>query len=253
MPQDWSPPEGSLNFRHLGGLPAGDGRVTRPGRLFRSAALGDLTVAGAARLHQELGIAFIVDLRGAEESVAMGRGLLDQLPICHLNIPLRDFQSLVDDGADELPGAGGAGAREAGSVLMPHYVENLEHDRNLVIAVDFLARAVVHGPVVAHCAFGKDRTGVVVALILRMAGVTEEAVVGDYMASSACMADCIELARRTPRYAPFADLDVWRCDERMIRFYLRAVEDRYGGAEKWALGRGITEETVERLRAALLD
>ncbi|HEV7863246.1 MAG TPA: tyrosine-protein phosphatase [Acidimicrobiia bacterium] len=253
MTQAWSPPEGTLNFRDLGGLPTGDGRVTRPGRLFRSAALGDVTAGGAARLHEELGITFVVDLRGAEESVAMGRGLLDQLPICHLNIPLRDFQSLVDDDADELPGAGDASAEEAGSVLMPHYVENLESDRNLVIAVDFLSRALVHGPVVAHCAFGKDRTGVVVALLLRTAGVTEEAVIGDYMASSACMADCIEQARRTPRYAAFADLDVWRCDEQMIRFYLRAVEGRYGGAEKWALGKGITEETIERLRAALLD
>jgi hypothetical protein len=245
-------PDGTLNFRDLGGLATLDGRVTRRGRLFRSAAFGELTPAGVDQL-RELGLTFVIDVRGAEESVVMGRGLLDQMPVCHLNVPLRDFQSLVEPGAGELPGTGDAVAEAAGGPLMPHYVENLESDRNLVIAVDFLANAVSYGPAVVHCAFGKDRTGVVVALLLRMVGVTEEAVVGDYMASSACMEQCIETARRIPRYAPFADLDVWRCDERMIRFYLGEIEARYGGAEKWARGKGIPEETIGRLRAALLD
>ena len=252
MTRSGAAPEGTLNFRDLGHLPTSDGRMTRPGRLFRSAAFGDVTEAGVAHL-RELGLTCVVDVRGAEESVAMGRGLLDQLPLCHVNVPLRDFQSLIPPGADDLPGADDTGAEAAGSPLMPHYVENLESDRNLVIAVDLLATALAHGPAAVHCAFGKDRTGVVVALLLRMVGVTEEAVVGDYMASSACMEQCIEAARRTPRYAPFADLDVWRCDERMIRFYLGELEARYGGAEKWALGKGIAEETIGRLRAALVD
>lgn len=241
-----------LNFRDLGGLPTTDGRVTRPGRLFRSAAFNELTEAGLARL-RELGLTFVVDVRGAEESVALGRGLLDQLPLCHLNIPLRDFQSLVEPGAEALPGSDDPAAEAVGGPLMPHYVENLESDRNLVIAVDFVANALAHGPAVVHCAFGKDRTGVVVALLLRLVGVTEEAVVGDYMASSACMEECIATARRIPRYQPFADLDVWRCDERMMRYYLGELEARFGGAEKWALGKGIPEETIGRLRAALLD
>jgi len=252
MTLDGPSPDGTLNFRDLGGLPTGDGRTTRPGRLYRSGALAEVTPTGLAELHGALGLAFVVDLRGAEESVAMGRGPLDQVPICHLNVPLRDFQSLVDRHAGVLPGGGDTAALAAGGPLMPHYVENLESDRNLVIAVDLLANALGHGPALVHCAFGKDRTGVVVALLLRMVGVTPEAVVADYMASSACMEDCIARARRTPRYAPFADLDVWRCDERMITFYLEQLEQRYGGAVKWALGKGIPEETIDRLRAALV-
>ena len=253
MSQPLTPPEGSLNFRDLGGLPTESGRSTRFGRLFRSAALSELTVDGAARLYDGLGVSCIVDLRGPEESVAMGRGLLEQLPICHLNVPLRDFQSLVEPGGDQLPGADDELAREVGGPLMPHYVENLASDRNLVIAVDLISNALGQAPVVAHCAFGKDRTGVVVALVLRLVGVTEDAVVEDYMASAECMAECIEWARRTPRYEPFADLDVWRSDERMIRFYLGELEARHGGAEKWALSKGIPEPTIERLRAALVE
>jgi protein-tyrosine phosphatase len=252
MGQAGTAPDGTLNFRDLGGLPTDDGRRTRPGRLFRSGALGEVTAAGVARLHGEYGIVAVMDLRGAEESATMGRGLLDQVPIGHLNIPLRDFQSLVDREAGTLPGAGDREALEAGGPLMPHYVENLESDRNLVVAVHLLADVLTHGPAVVHCAFGKDRTGVVVALLLRMVGVTQSAVIADYMASSACMDECIARARRTPRYEPFADLDVWRCDDRMITFYLGQVEERYGGAVKWALGKGIPEDSIERLRAALV-
>lgn len=252
MTQAWSPPAGTLNFRDLGGLPTGDGRMTRYRRLFRSDSLQEVTADGVARLEADLGLAFVVDLRGAEESVAEGRGLLDQLRVCHINVPLRDFSSLVDPDAEALPGADDPAAQAVGGPLMPHYVENLESDRNLVIAVEFLARALTRGPAIVHCAFGKDRTGVVVALVLGLVGVTEEAIVADYMASSENVPSFIERARRIPRYAPFADLDVWRCDERMIRFYLLALDERYGGALGWARCKGITEETVDRLRAALV-
>jgi hypothetical protein len=252
MTQALSPPEGTLNFRDLGGMPTEEGWTTRCRRLFRSDSLQEVTHDGVARLKDELGLMFVVDLRGAEESVAEGRGLLDQLPVCHINVPLRDFSSLVDPDAGALPGADDPVAHAVGGPLMPHYVENLASDRNLVVAVDFLARSLSHGPAIVHCAFGKDRTGVVVALVLGLLGVTEEAIVADYMASSEHVPQFIERARRTPRYAPFADLDVWRCDERMMRFYLQALKAGYGGALGWALQKGITEETVERLRAALL-
>src|SRR5581483_2804722 len=67
MTLDGPPPDGTINFRDLGGLPAAGGRVTRPGRLFRSGSLGEVTPSGLGRLHGEIGIAFVVDLRGAEE------------------------------------------------------------------------------------------------------------------------------------------------------------------------------------------
>lgn len=245
---------GALNFRDLGGLPTEDGRVTRGRRFFRSDSLQEVTEEDVTRLKRELGLMFVIDLRGAEESVAEGRGRLDQLPLCHINIPLRDFQSLVDLDAPEHLSAPGDGAAEvAGGPLMPHYVHNLEADPNMVVAVDLIANALGYGPTVVHCAFGKDRTGIVTALILRMVGVTEDAVVADYMASSENVERFIERARRIPRYAPFADLDVWRCDERMIRFFLRELEERYGSATEWALGKGVAEHTITGLRAVLVE
>lgn len=244
---------GPLNFRDLGGLPTEDGRVTRCRRLFRSDTLQEATDDDITRLQEDLGLMFVIDLRGAEESVAEGRGGLVRLPLCHINIPLRDFSSLVDpDAPDILTAPDDPDADAAGGPLMSHYVHNLAADQNLVIAVELIANALAYGPTVVHCAFGKDRTGIVVALILRMIGVTEKAVVGDYMASAENVDRFIERARRTPRYAPFADLDVWRCDERMIAFFLRELTQRYGSATEWALHRGIPAESIDRLRTALL-
>ena len=244
---------GALNFRDLGGLPTENGGATRRRRLFRSDTLQETTEDDIVRLQQDLGLMFVVDLRGAEESVEEGRGGLAQVPLCHINVPLRDFSSLVDPEApDVVTAPTDPDAEAAGGPLMPHYVHNLEADQNLVIAVELIANALAYGPTVVHCAFGKDRTGIVVALILRMVGVTEEAVISDYMASAENVDRFIERARRIPRYAPFADLDVWRCDERMITFFLREVTQRYGSATEWALYRGIPEQSIDRLRAALL-
>lgn len=233
-----------LNFRDLGGLPTEDGRSTRPGVLFRAGAFADLTADDAARLHDELGLRFVFDLRGAEESAVEGRGALGAFPLVHLNLPLLDFSYVLDtDSAGD------------GDPLIRRYLSNLEHDPNMVAAVDLAAHALTHGPAVLHCAFGKDRTGSVIALLLRLAGVTEDAVIGDYMASAPHSDRFIEVASQIPRYKPYVDRDpsVFQSSEETIRGFLAAVERGYGGAEQWAAAKGITAATISGLRGALLD
>jgi protein tyrosine/serine phosphatase len=232
-----------LNFRDLGGLPTECGRTTRRGVLFRAGAFPDLTVDDATRLHDEFGLRFVFDLRGAEESAAEGRGALGGFPLVHINLPLRDFSYVLEtDSADD-------------DALMPRYLENLERDPNMVAAVDLAAHALTLGPAVLHCAFGKDRTGSVVALLLRLVGVTEEAVVADYMASAPHAETFIEVASRIPRYKPYVDRDtsVFHSHEETIRRFLAAVEHGYGGAEAWATRQGITAATIAGLRTALLE
>jgi protein tyrosine/serine phosphatase len=237
-----------LNFRDLGGLPTGDGRTTRPGVLFRAGAFADLTAEDATRLHDEVGLRFVFDLRGGEESAAEGRGALGAFPVVHVNLPLMDFSYVLETG----PGKSDAADDDA---LMPRYLDNLERDPNLVAAVDLAAHAVTLGPAVLHCAFGKDRTGSVVALLLRLVGVTEDAVIADYMASAPHAGTFIEGASRIPRYKPYVDRDpsVFHSQEETIRRFLAAVEHNFGGAEEWATAKGITAATIAGLRSALLD
>lgn len=240
---------GALNFRDLGGLPTRNGRRVRNGRLFRSDTLQELTARDAEFLHRDLGITFVVDLRGPEESATEGRGPLGQCPLCHINIPLVDSSFLLeqDDPKPRAPSAGGP--------LMQQYFQNLE-SQNFVIAVDLVAHVVAVGPTVLHCATGKDRTGMVAALVLGLLDVTDDAVVSDYMATAPNMAGIIDRFRQMPRYKPYVDLNdlsIFDCDKETIRGLLREIRRRFGSSEEWAIGRGIREDTIAQLRATLLE
>src|SRR6185312_6941474 len=173
---------GAYNFRDLGGMRTRDGGVLRRGRLFRSDTLQELTDEDVARLVDELEIAFVVDLRQAVEAVEEGRGPLARRPVCYANVPLVD----VD-----------APAGTPGELTVTQYLDHLEHDPNLVVAVELVA-SVVHRPTVLHCAAGKDRTGVVTALVLGLLGVEDEQIVADYMVTATNMDRITERFGRWP-------------------------------------------------------
>jgi hypothetical protein len=246
-------PTGSVNFRDLGGLPTEDGRSTRAGRLFRSGSLQWMAADAAARLHRELGVSFVFDFRNAEESAGEGRGEFEQLPVCHVNLPLVDSSFILDGGT---PGdAHEAEVVAAGGPLMWQYRANLKH-RNLALAVGLVVHAAGREPTVLHCAFGKDRTGMVVAMVLRILGVTEDAITADYMATNASTAAIIERAGSTPRYKPYVDLGnvgIFRCNAETMRTFLGELREQHGGATRWALDHGVDAPAIDRFRAALLD
>jgi hypothetical protein len=244
---------GSLNFRDLGGLPTGNGRQVCGGRLFRSATLQWIAEEDAARLHREHGVAFIVDFRNPDESAGEGRGHFEQLPICHLNVPLVDSSFLLDgSGLGDDPHA--VEVLAAGGPLMAQYLANLRHP-NLALGVGLVVHAAAREPTVLHCAFGKDRTGMVVAMILQMLGVTDDAITADYMATDESVEVMIERARSTPRYKPYVDLgdlDIFRCNPRTMRTFLHELR-RHGGAAQWAVDHGVEPSEIDRLRTALLE
>jgi protein-tyrosine phosphatase len=173
MPQD------SLNFRDLGGLPAGNGRI-RHGVLYRSEGPRNFTPAQQGEL-QGMGFRSIVDLRSAQER--------DEAPYewhgpdCHwlgldVNADLRVFGH---DGRERLlqgPDADIAistmidAYREIVTALLPHWP---------VIAKALISQKT---PMLLNCTAGKDRTGVAIAMLLEMAGVSREDILTDYMRSA---------------------------------------------------------------------
>jgi protein-tyrosine phosphatase len=230
---------GAYNFRDLGGLATRDGGRLRHGRLFRSDTLQELTDEDVARLVDELKIAFVIDLRQAAEAVEEGRGPLARLPVSYANVPLVD----VD-----------APAGAPGELTVTQYLDHLEHDPNLVVAVELVA-SVVHRPTVFHCAAGKDRTGVVTALVLGLLGVDDEQIIADYMVTATHMDRITERFGRWPRYRRnMASLpaEIYRVEEHTIRTFLRELAHRYGGAAGWARTKGVDPDVERRLAAALL-
>jgi hypothetical protein len=164
------------NLRDVGGLPTVDGGRTRPGVLWRS----DAPQAGDATEHGPGGLAWppgsVVDLRNPEE--------LDGRP-----------HPLVDLGAELTPLpliqalAPGVLMRDAPPERRQH--KGLDELYLLLVRIGEawlppLMRVAAHGPgpLLVHCAAGKDRTGVAVALLLRAAGVRRDAVAADFAATN---------------------------------------------------------------------
>jgi protein-tyrosine phosphatase len=115
--------------------------------------------------------------------------------------------------------------------------------------------ATSHGATIAHCAAGKDRTGVVCALALSVAQVVPEAIVADYVATSERMARVLARLRATPTYADTLDdrdLDRHLPQAESMQTFLGYLDAEYGGALGWLSRHGWTDADTDALRARLL-
>jgi hypothetical protein len=245
MSEQWqgrhvSPMVGAFNFRDLGGLATRDGRVTKYGRLFRSDTLQALTPQDITYLTVDIGLKAVVDLRLAREVAEEGRGLLAKCPgIRYINTPL-EMASTANT--------------QPNQVLNALYLGSLEHGSMLARAVEQLA-ALAHWPTVFHCAAGKDRTGLLSALVLRLLGVGDDVIVADYMASAHNMPRMLERFASWPRYRDHLAAmppQVYAVEEQPIRIFLSELDERHGGARAWALDHGARTESLARLERELL-
>jgi protein-tyrosine phosphatase len=134
-----------------------------------------------------------------------------------------------------------------------HYLGYLE-DRpdQVVAALESIARAP--GAVLVHCAAGKDRTGVVVALALTAAGVRPEAVVADYAATGDRVEAILGRLRKSRTYA--RDIDSQPVVAHLARpetmaAFLQQMDVRYGGVVRWLADHGFGDDDLRLLRAKL--
>jgi protein tyrosine/serine phosphatase len=252
----WIELEGAVNVRDVGGLPAGDGGQTVPGRLLRADNLQHLTAADITRLVRDIGVTTVIDLRSSAELESEGPAPLQAVPgvrhVHHAVIP--ELGSATDAVAEAL-----LLRREQRKSRFPddpacgYYLGYLEDRPDQVVAA---VRSIAQdeGTALVHCAAGKDRTGVVVALALTASGVRPEAVVADYAATGQRIEAILDRLRRSPTYA--ADIDSVPADAHQARpqtmtAFLRELDSRYGGATQWLTEHGLTGPELTRLRAKL--
>ncbi|GAA4981799.1 tyrosine-protein phosphatase [Streptomyces hyderabadensis] len=252
---------GVRNFRDVGGLPTVDGRRVRPGVLFRSGHLAHATGEDAAFL-ASLGLHTIFDFRNAADQKLEGPDV--ELPgVRNVNLPLSDpadgaeFWKMVRDGdLDQLRQilAGGKAAdRMIASYRSIVTERTAEHSRILhALAEDSV-------PALMHCAAGKDRAGLSVAVTLLALGVEREAVVADYLKSNATHRRY--KVRRSGSAASAYSPEVMELLSPLFDAraeYLAAafetMEQTWGGVDAYLeKGLRLTPGTRERLRERMLD
>lgn len=240
------PLQGTFNFRDLGGYPTDDGRQTRWGKLFRSDALQELTMADEDYL-RGLGLTTVVDLRDPYEAEHVGVWPSPHYGMRYHNLPVIPAGSHDDP---TMPSR----SREDRAERYLWYLAPQTGAVAIARALELIAEAD-STPLVFHCAAGKDRTGIVAAMALAAVGVTREAIVADYAATTPAMELILDRLARHPVYRRGIEatkqMDHWPDEEVMERF-LEGLDERHGGPEGWMRTIGMAPDTIDRLRSVLL-
>ncbi len=238
--------DGCLNIRDLGGHPTEDGEETRFGAYVRADNVERLSEAGWRSL-VDYGVRTVVDLRLEAEREG---GTPPTLPLVSLHRPLLpDFGHPDWDAINAL-------SRESTPPDSTRivYVEFLERYRHRFgEAVSTIAAADGDGAVLFHCMGGKDRTGLVAALLLRLAGAARVSVAEDYALSGT------NLQARHDAWIEAASDD----EERELRTRICAtpaeamlavldtLDERYGGAGGYLRAAGVEDDEVRAIRSRL--
>jgi hypothetical protein len=176
--------------------------------------------------------------------------------VVHLNLSLLPEAGHMTDVAKDALAVNRQRAieRDPDDIARSFYLGYLEDRPDSVVAA---LRAVAEAPgaTIVHCAAGKDRTGVVVAMALSAVGVPRDVVVADYGATGLRIEAILDRLRSSPTYA--ADIDNVPAHEHdprpdiMVRF-LDWLDEAHGGPVGWLAAHGFDSRDVERLRAKLL-
>jgi protein tyrosine/serine phosphatase len=252
------PLEGVDNFRDYGGYPTIGGRRLKRGVLFRSAAHSRATDADLERL-AALGIAVVVDLRRKEER--------DREPSRHppgfSGTVIVNDEELGEDSWRAHIASGELTAQSFRDYLVEYYRQAPFDARHInLFSRYFAALAERDGPVLIHCAAGKDRTGILAALTHHVAGVHPDDIVADYLLTN----DPERMARRLPQVTdaihetsgkrPAADavMTVMGVDTAYLDTAFTAIAERFGGTDAYLeQALGVTPAVREALAARLLD
>jgi protein-tyrosine phosphatase len=236
--------EGCFNFRDLGGYDTMDGRLVRWGAVYRSDTLHRLTDADLD-VASSLGLGTVIDLRSTAELVKHGRfAHADKVAFHHLPFFEEDappLKPLEPDDREPPPGV--------------NYFAIATSARSSIAAA---FRVIAEGDyaVVFHCGAGKDRTGILAALILSSLRVPDESIVADYHLSERALAPSLAWAEaNSPEMAAeLTTLPAWalRAPTSVMQAFLQLLRERHGSIDAYLADAGVRPPVLDALRGRLL-
>ena len=246
----WIDVPGAYNVRDLGGCPTVDGKTTRFRAFLRADGLHNLTESAKSDLI-EYGVCTVIDLRRTFETVETPNALagMEGIEFFHLNmIGDTNPPGYIPPPQDEwtTPEA----TAEIYRVLLD--------ERQDVISETLVTLANSKGhTAIYHCAAGTDRTGIISALLLGLAGVPDETIIADYALSAYGLRRWV-LAEGIPHY--LANQDFTREDPPELlappfamERTLQHLSDQYGGIESYVRHIGLTDAQIADIRNKLRE
>jgi protein-tyrosine phosphatase len=231
---------GYVNFRDLGGHATPEGPV-RFGRVFRSDSLAHVEEADLVHLVEKRGIATVIDLRREHEVEASPLDALQSAGVRVVHV------SLIDPAVTPIQSG------DIEGTLAERYTAILATSGRQFVEVVRVIADARHHPVVFQCAAGKDRTGLVAAMILGLLGVDDTAIAADYAASAAVIdALLARLHARAPDRDPPGPR-IMSAEASTMRTALDWLRDSHGSIEAYTRAHGLTDTEIDALREELIE
>ena len=239
------PLDGAYNFRDLGGLEGREGRRIPPRKVFRSDRLTRLTEADNAVL-ESFGIERVFDLRSDLELAQDGAGTYSAVRGRHRHVPLVRVSLSITDARIDWTRVD----------LQNRYLEMLDEGAPVIREVLEHLATDDQAATVFHCTGGKDRTGVLAAVLLRTLGVDDETIIGDYAISETYLAPFVEASRammESEGFDPQIVLYLCGSPAGRMRKMLADMDARWGSVEDYLDWTGMDEGAIASLRRRLLS
>jgi protein-tyrosine phosphatase len=249
----------AYNFREIGGLSTSAGKKMKMSVLYRSDELSKLT-AGDRKIFSRLNIKTIIDLRGAQERMKKLDKIPPELNTQILNIPIDhskqdlkqvEFYRFLINKSEEF---------DFEQYMKKHYFGTAFECTEQIKEIFTLLSDEKSLPALLHCTVGKDRTGIMAALLQLLAGVPRQVVLDEYMATNKYIVPRTKQIIRVIRFMSFFRAPIERIQPLLeVRpAYLNNVLDeifnRYGTVENYLLDAcGVDNETQQRLKNLMLE
>jgi len=243
---------GAVNFRDIGGYKTESGKRVLPGKVFRSDELSELSDTDLLTL-KEIGLRWIFDLRNKREVSKKMDRIPPDAPFEYAHTPIyekepkREYLPIILFKRHKL-----------GEALAERYFYMIEKRAEAFGKILSYFADPKNFPIVYHCTAGKDRTGIITALILSILGVPEETIVADYSLSNLGFDHYFKEFVEDQRHAAMGVRDeefqgFFVVQPDWIKNILDHLHEKYGSVERYLIEKANMDQmTIERIRMNLL-
>ncbi|MFC1947134.1 tyrosine-protein phosphatase [Chloroflexota bacterium] len=240
--------ESIFNFRDMGGYKAKDGQKVAWRRLFRSGELHHMSGSDASLFTDGIKIKSIIDLRDAKSGENLEIGEVKNLGVQHFSVPLIIISGGNKEYDDEEETRIFKGFTNCGEIYL-YRLNTSGFGKQIVQILDIIADSD-NFPVVFHCSAGKDRSGVIAAMVLGILGVGDRDIVEDYTQTGLHMEKMINRWKNEPVFTEvLSNLQPYQLEAvpESMETILSGINIEYGSIRQYLLANGAEEGLFDRL------